>query len=100
MYSYPTIKSAFIIFILLLSGTPSLIAGQSVKAKPNLVKVTVVLVSGYDKTVTPGPICDAVRKAVSYIELAAGDTTTLVVLKTESKIFMNVIKMIFKIFRI
>jgi beta-ureidopropionase len=66
-------------FILLLSGTSSFIAGQPVKEKPDRVKVAAVQVSGYDKTVTPGLKIDAVGKAISYIERAAGDTAALVV---------------------
>jgi len=66
-------------FILLLAGTTFFIAGQSFNEKPNRVKVASVQVSGYDKTVTPGFKIDAVGKAISFIERAAGDTAALVV---------------------
>jgi predicted amidohydrolase len=72
-------KRLFFIFILLFTGFSSFISGQSVKGRPDRVKVAAVQVSGYDKTVTPGLKIDVVGKAISYIERAARDTASLVV---------------------
>jgi predicted amidohydrolase len=79
MYSCPAFKRLFFIFILLFTGFSSFISGQSVKGRPDRVKVAAVQVSGYDKTVTPGLKIDVVGKAISYIERAARDTASLVV---------------------
>ena len=71
-----TLNTPLICLILLAACSYTLVGQSQVK---NQVKVAAVQISGYDKTLTPGLVIDAVGKAISYIERASRDSAELVV---------------------